>query len=77
MPSTQPSSDEWDDDAIKTLLAYGGWDLEWSTEDNYWVVYPPEHKIIGTMFSTLQDVYDYYLNYMKWWNDGNPEVPIR
>jgi len=77
MQSTQPSSDAWSDDAIKTLLAYGGWDLEWSDEEGMWVVHPAEQKIVGTMFSTLQEVHAYYLDYMKWWNDGDPEVPIR
>lgn len=73
MQSTQPSSDEWSDDAIKTLLAYGGWQIEWSDEDEMWIIYPPQHTLVGSMFATLKDVHAYYLDYMKWWHDDCPE----
>ena len=73
MQSTQQNSDQWSDDAIKTLLAYGGWSLEWSDDDGQWLVHVPQHSIVGALFPTLQDVHAYYLDYMKWWHDGQPE----
>lgn len=70
MPSTQPSSDEWDDDAIKTLLEYGGWELRWFDDESQWIAVPANSEFgVGVLFGTLKEVYEYYLNYMKWWHD--------
>ena len=73
MQSTQPSSDEWSDDAIKMLLEYGGWRLLWEPQINQWLVYVSEHSINAASFDTLQEVHAYYLDHMKWVHSGYPE----
>ena len=73
MQSTQPSSDEWSDDAIKTLLAYAGWDLEWSDDDGMWMASPP-HQIVAALFHTLQDVHEYFLYFSKWHHNDYDDV---
>jgi hypothetical protein len=73
MQSTQPSSDEWSDDAIKTLLEYGGWKLHWSAFDEGWVATPPG-LAIGAVFSTLAGVHEYFLNHSKWYHDDGPDI---
>lgn len=67
MPSTpQNSTEALDDDAIKILFEYAGWDCVWVEDDKEWLVRPSDRNTTCfAAFRTLQDALEYMLMYNR------------
>lgn len=67
MQSTPPDSTEaLDDDAIKVLFEYAGWDCEWVEDFGEWFVRPPNRTTTGfATFPTLHEALEYMLMYNR------------
>jgi hypothetical protein len=66
MQSDQPDS-ELDDEAIKMLFEYAGWDCYQDREDQEWYIKPPRASSPYCSFTTLQKALNYFLLYKRVW----------
>lgn len=67
MPSDPQSSEAvLDDEAIKMLFHYAGWECRWEEEDQEWQIKPPNENYMGyATFMTLSDALEYMLMYNR------------
>ena len=67
MQSTpQDSTEALDDDAIKVLFHYAGWECRWEELDREWYIKPPNDRYAGyATFITLRKALDYMLMYNR------------
>lgn len=67
MQSTPPDSTEaLDDDAIKVLFEYAGWECRWEELDNEWHIKPSDRQFVNyATFVSLQDALEYMLMYNR------------
>ena len=55
-----------DDDAMRTLLMYAGWEVEYDDLDQEWLVRPPDKKFMGfAAFTNLKAAVEYMLMYKE------------
>lgn len=66
MQSDQHDS-EMDDEAIKVLFEYAGWDCYQDQEDQEWYIKPPQTTAPYASFVTLQNALGYFLLYKRVW----------
>lgn len=67
MPSALQSSEAaLDDEAIKMLFHYAGWECRWKELDREWHIKPPNENYIGyATFMALNDALEYMLMYKR------------
>lgn len=67
MPSDPQSSEiALDDEAIKMLFHYAGWECQWEELDREWHIKPPNENYMGyATFMTLSKALDYMLMYKR------------
>lgn len=67
MPSDPQSSEvALDDEAIKMLFHYAGWECRWEELDQEWHVRPPRENFMGyATFVTLSDALEYMLMFKR------------
>ena len=55
-----------DDDAMRTLLMYAGWEVEYDDLDQEWLVRPPDKEFMGfAAFTSLKAAVEYMLMYKE------------